>query len=239
MTKHAGRALRAALRIVFWTLVLVLAVLAAGALVILISQWITTLAQHWKLIAGSLLGLWILFTAFTLYFFRDPKPLESGLGHVIVAPASGKVDVIDETTEAEFLGAPCQRISIFLSILDVHVQRAPLAGRLVYLQHRPGKFLSATRTHSAEHNESVLLGFEVKDRPTTKVAVRLIAGLLARRILTWIKLEEETARSERISLIQFGSRCELYLPREAKLQVKLGDKVKAGETIVASWEESV
>lgn len=236
MTKHAGKPAKAALKIIFWTLVFLLALLAAGALAIFISKWIVAISQALITFSGVLVGFWILFALFTLYFFRDPKPLETGIPSAIVAPAHGKVDVIDETTELDFMGGPCQRISIFLSVFDVHVQRAPLSGKLTHFQHKEGKFLSATKAHSAEHNENLLLGFEAAESPGQKVAVRLIAGMLARRILPWIKDGEEILRGERISLIQFGSRCDLYLPRNIKLHVKLGDRVKGGETIVASFD---
>ena len=236
MTKHAGKATRAGLRIIFWTLVCLSAVLAGGALLVFVSKWIVTISSHLLTIAGALTSLWLLFAAFTLYFFRDPKPLETSLATAIVAPAHGKVDVVDETTEEEFMGGACRRISIFLSVLDVHVQRAPVAGKLVHFKHRTGKFLSATKTHSAEHNENVLLGFEAIEAGGRKVGVRLIAGLLARRILPWVKIDDVVARGERMSLIQFGSRCDLYLPLEVKLQVKLGDRVKGGETILASFD---
>lgn len=236
MTKHAGKAARAGLRIIFWTLVCLLALLAGGAVLVFISKWIVTISRHLATISAVLGGIWLLFTLFTLYFFRDPKPMETTLSNAIVAPAHGKVDVIGETTEEEFMGGACQRISIFLSVFDVHVQRAPVAGTLVHFNHKPGKFLSATKTHSAEHNENVLLGFMTAQPIGQRVGLRLIAGLIARRIIPWIKMDEEVARSERISLIQFGSRCDLYLPLDAKLQVKLGDRVKGGETILASFD---
>jgi phosphatidylserine decarboxylase len=235
MTKHAGKPAKAALRIIFWTLVFVLALLAAGAVALFISKWIVAISDALVTFSGGLIGLWILFTLFTLCFFRDPKPMESSIPNAIVAPAFGKVDVIDETNEAEFMGGPCQRISIFLSIFDVHVQRAPVTGKLVHVRHKEGKFLSATKTHSAEHNENVLMGFVLRDFPDQKIGLRLIAGMLARRILPWAKEGEDVTRSERISLIQFGSRCDLYLPRDVKLHVKLGDRVKGGETILASF----
>jgi phosphatidylserine decarboxylase len=236
MKKHAGKATRAGLKIIFWTLIFLLAVLAGGTVLVYLSKWVVANAHHWVTLAGILIGIWILFALFTVYFFRDPNPLQTSLANAIVAPAHGKVDVIDETLEKEFMGGPCQRISIFLSVFDVHVQRAPVSGRIVHLQHKPGKFMSATKTHSAEHNENVLLGFAVKDYPGRNIGVRLVAGLLARRILPWVAKEEEVARGERISLIQFGSRCDLFLPPEVKLLVKLGDRVKGGETIVASFE---
>ena len=227
--KHSGRAFRAAIKLIFWTLVLLLAVFAAGALASLLTVVITAAAT-------ALIAVWILFAVFSLYFFRDPDPVGPSILTAIVSPAHGKVDVIDETTELDFIGGPCKRISIFLSIFDVHVQKAPVSGKIAWLKQTPGKFLSATRADSAEHNENVLLGFEPADFPDQKIAVRLIAGVIARRIVPWVALGDTVARSERISLIQYGSRCDLYLPRSVKIHIKLGDKVRGGESLVASFE---
>lgn len=227
--KHSGKAFKAAMRIIFWTLVLLLALFAAGVLATLLGSLVAA-------ISTALVAVWVLFVLFTLYFFRDPNPLTPSIPNAIVAPGQGKVDVIDETTEAEFMGGPCKRISIFLSVVDVHVQRAPVSGQLVYHKHKEGEFLSATRADCSEHNENVLLGFAPTEFPGQKVGLRLIAGLIARRIIVWAAAGESIQRSERISLIQFGSRCDVYLPLTAKIHVKLGDKVKAGETIVASFD---
>ena len=227
--KHSGRAFRAAIKLIFWTLVLLLAVFAVGALASFLSLVIAT-------VSIALITVWILFAIFSLYFFRDPDPAGPSILTAIVSPAHGKVDVIDETTELDFIGGPCKRISIFLSIFDVHVQKAPVSGTIAWLKQTPGKFLSATRADSAEHNENVLLGFEPADFPDQKVAVRLIAGVIARRIVPWVALGDTVARSERISLIQYGSRCDLYLPRSVKIHIKLGDKVRGGESLVASFE---
>jgi phosphatidylserine decarboxylase len=116
------------------------------------------------------------------------------------------------------------------------VQNAPVTGKLAFHKYKEGEFLSATRSDCSAHNENVLLGIVPTDYPQQKVGVRLIAGLIARRINVWATAGEAVNRSERISLIQFGSRCELYLPLTTKLHVKLGDKVKGGETIVASFD---
>lgn len=226
--KHSGKAFRAALRIIFWTLVLLLAFVAAGVLARFLGDVVGR-------IAAGVAALWLLFVAFTLYFFRDPEPSAPSGKDAIVSPGHGTVDVIDQTTEPEFMGGPCQRISIFLSVIDVHVQKAPVAGQLVYHKHKDGEFLSATRSDCGEHNENVLLGFLPTDYPEKKLGLRLIAGLIARRIIVWAKTGETIPRSERISLIQFGSRCDVYLPLDAKVQVKLGDKVKGGETILATF----
>ncbi len=226
--KHSGKAMRAALRLIFWTLVFLLALIAGGIVMALLSSLIAA-------IASTLIVLWFVFAVFTLYFFRDPDPLAPGIPSAIVAPAHGKVDVIAETTEPEFMGGPCQRISMFLSVFDVHVQKAPVSGTIACFKYKPGEFMSATKVQSAEHNENVLLGIEVRDFPGAKIGLRLVAGVIARRIVPWVELGQTVERSERISLIQYGSRCDLYLPRDVKIHVKLGDKVKGGETLVASF----
>jgi phosphatidylserine decarboxylase len=227
--KHSGTAFKAAMRIIFWTLVLLLALFAAGVLATLLGSLVAA-------ISTALVAVWILFVLFTLYFFRDPNPLAPTIPNAIVSPAHGKVDVIDETTEAEFMGGPCKRISIFLSVVDVHVQRAPVGGKLVYHKHTEGEFLSATRADCSEHNENVLLGIVPTEYPEQKIGLRLIAGLIARRIVVWAATGETVPRSERISLIQFGSRCDVYFPLTTKIHVKLGDRVKGGETLVASFD---
>lgn len=224
---HSGKPLKAALRIIFWTLVLLLALFAAGVLATLLGSVVA-------MISSVLVGLWILFVLFTLYFFRDPEPVKATSPDAVVAPGHGKVDLIDETTEPDFMGGPCKRISIFLSVFDVHVQRAPLTGKLVYHKYSEGEFLSATRADCGEHNENALLGFIPTAHQDQKVGLRLIAGLIARRINIWAVTGETVNRSERIGLIQFGSRCHIYLPLTAKIEVKLGDRVKVGETVIAS-----
>lgn len=226
--KHSGKARRAAFKLIFWTLVLLVAIWAAGIIATVVGSIIAV-------VITVVLLVWVLFVVFTLYFFRDPNPSAPSILNAIVSPAHGTVDVIDETVESLVMGGPCQRISIFLSVIDVHVQKAPVSGKVVYLKHTDGKFLSATKSDCSEHNENVLVGFVPSDYPEVKVGLRLIAGLIARRIIPWIEVGETVPRSERISLIQFGSRCELFLPRSVKIHAKLGDKVKGGETILASF----
>jgi phosphatidylserine decarboxylase len=227
--KHSGKATRAGLKIIFWTLVLLGAVFAIGIMGTLVGAVIAT-------VSTVLVLVWLLFAFFTLYFFRDPNPRPPSIPNAIVSPAHGTVDVLGETVEPEFMGGPCQRISIFLSVFNVHVQNAPISGKLSHFKHTTGKFLSATRSDCGEHNENLLLGFDPSDYPGHKIGVRLIAGLIARRIIPWVQLDETVARGERISLIQYGSRCDVYLPRGMKIVTRLGAKVKGGETIIASFE---
>ena len=224
--KHAGEAAKAARKLILWTFIILVFVVMGGVLAVVLGSVIASAA-------GFLLVLWVLFAGFTLYFFRDPDPVVPRVPEAIVAPAHGKVDLIDETIEPVFIGGSCRRVSIFLSVIEVHVQNAPVAGTLTVVRHSPGQFLNAMKAESAAHNENVLIGIESSERSGEKIGVRLIAGLLARRIVPWVVVSDVVDRGERISLIQFGSRCDLYLPLAAQVQVKLGDHVKGGETIVA------
>ena len=151
----------------------------------------------------------------------------------VAAPGNGKVDAIDEVDEPEFMGGRCKRISIFLSVFDIHVQRAPVSGTLIYEKRTPGQFITATKSDCGGYNENVLLGFEASRPDKAKIGCRLIAGLIARRIIPWVQKGETVQRSERISLIQYGSRCDLYLPMSSKIRVKLGDRVRVGQSVVA------
>jgi phosphatidylserine decarboxylase len=135
--------------------------------------------------------------------------------------------------EPEFMGGECRRISIFLSVFDVHVQNAPLAGRIAFFKHSPGQYLNAMRADCGKFNENVLIGVEASEPAGAKIGVRLIAGLIARRIVPWIAQNDVVQRGERISLIQFGSRADVYLPLNASLKVALGDHVVGGESILA------
>jgi len=185
-------------------------------------------------VALAVIAIWLFFSVFTLYFFRDPTAQVPTAPGAIVAPAHGLVDCVEETTEPEFLGAPCRRISIFLSVFDVHVQNAPVAGKIAFLKHQPGQFLSALKTESARCNENTLIGIESDERPGERVAVRQIAGLIARRIVAWVNVGDGVARGQRLGLIQYGSRCDLYLPLALQITVAPGDRVVGGETIVAT-----
>ena len=211
------------------TLALVLLVPVAGFLATLIGSAMVVFS-------GVLILLWVLFALFTLYFFRDPTARVPAGANLVVSPAHGKVDVIDTVTEFQFMGGECQRISMFLSVIDVHVQNAPVGGKVAYFKYTEGQFLNAMRTECAACNENALIGIEAAEPRGIKVGVRLIAGVLARRIVPWVTPGDEVARGERISLIQFGSRVELYLPASARIKVRLGDRVVGGETVLAAFE---
>ena len=229
--KHKGKAKAAFHRMmlralgIYWVL---------GLLLIMVSRFLIP----GILMAGviTLTGLLIGFALFAGYFFRDPDaqvPVGNGL---IVAPGHGTVDVIDETEELSILGGRCRRISIFLSVFNVHVQQAPVAGTVIRVCHTPGQFLNAMKLESAALNENVLIGFQTLEPACGPVAIKLITGLIARRIIPWVQEGDVVAKGERVSLIQFGSRVDIYLPLQAKVAVALGDRVVGGETVVARLE---
>lgn len=226
---HSGRAAQAAIKLILLGLGVLLALLLAG--------WIArTVGGAILAIAGVLTGVWVVFAIFTFYFFRDPDPGVPTGANLVVSPAHGKVDILDTVTEPDFMGGECQRISIFLSVIDIHVQNAPVGGRVSFYKYNSGKFLSALKTESAAHNENALIGFDSVETRGAKVGVRLIAGVLARRIVPFVKVGDMPARGDRISLIQFGSRTDIYLPASAKIKIKLGDRVVGGETVIAVFE---
>lgn len=227
--KHSGKARTAAFKMIFVTLVLVVLVPIAGVLATVIG--LSLLALFWILLA-----VWFVFALFTLYFFRDPNARVPAGPGLVVSPGHGKVDVIDTLTEPQFMAGECQRISMFLSVVDIHVQNAPVSGKVAFLKYTEGQFLNAMKTECATCNENVYIGIESTEPPREKIGVKLIAGVLARRIVPFVEVGDEFARGDRISLIQFGSRVDVYLPHSAKIKVKIGDRVVGGESVLASFE---
>jgi phosphatidylserine decarboxylase len=231
--KHSGKARKAAFTLILYSLLaLVIAAVIAGVGAVLVTLAIAIAPAFFV----ALSAVWVLFAIFTLYFFRDPNPQVPAGAGLVLAPAHGKIDVIGTTSEAEFMGGECQRISIFLSVIDVHVQNAPVSGHVALLKYTEGQFINALKAESAVYNENVMLGFEASDPPGQKVGVRLIAGVIARRIVPFVEQNDEVNRGDRIALIQFGSRADVYLPLSAKIKVNLNDRVIAGETILAVFE---
>ncbi len=176
---------------------------------------------------------------FTLYFFRDPRRVPPGDERTIVSPADGKVVDIEEVDEPEVIGGKALRVGIFLSIFNVHLNRAPLAGRVNFVKYRPGKFLAAFNERATSENESNTIGLETGHAAPGGGALRLkvkqISGIIARRIVCACREEQELARGERFGMIKFGSRTELYLPvGAAELAVGIGDKVRGGRTVIGT-----
>jgi phosphatidylserine decarboxylase len=167
---------------------------------------------------------------FTVAFFRDPDRPVPQDRNLISAPADGRVSDIVELDEKEVLKTKTRRIGIFLSIFDVHTNRAPIAGRIVYRQHHEGLCLDARDPDCPEKNEAMTWAFE-NSRGT--IVVRQLTGAIARRIVAWSNVGDELKKGERFGMIRFGSRTELYLPLEAEVLVKTGDHVSGGSTVIA------
>jgi phosphatidylserine decarboxylase len=213
-----------------------IAVAVVWAIGFLVTFLVMVMGISLMVITPGLVVIWALFAAFTLYFFRDPTPRVPAGANLVVCPAHAKIDVIDTAIEPEFMGGECQRISMFLSVFDVHVQYAPVGGTVAMAKYTMGQFVNALRTESAAGNENVLLGFVASEPRGQNIGVRLIAGAIARRIVTFAEPGDEVARGERISLIQFGSRADVYLPANATIKVKLGEHVVGGQTVLAAFD---
>ena len=187
-------------------------------------------------VIGVVGGLaWLVCAAFVLWFFRDANPRPPAEPGVVLSPAHGTIDYLDTTAEAHFLNGPARRISIYLSLLNVHVQHAPVSGSVEVLQHFPGRWSRAIRREASLRNEHLLVGLSFGDG--RKMVLRLISGIWVRRIVPWISCGQRIVRGERIGLIRFGSRVDVFLPLDAQVIVKPGDKVRGGETILARFQE--
>lgn len=176
------------------------------------------------------LGLLIIFSC---YFFRDPERTPPADPNLIVAPADGTVTAIDEVNGVEgdlYLTQCMKRISIFLSVMDVHVNRSPIAGELIHSEPRGGLYLDARKPESSWLNESRL--WIIQGERIT-VGVKQITGAIARRIVPWSHVGDRLERGQRFGMIRFGSRTELYLPLETEILVEVGTKVQGGSTAVA------
>jgi len=183
------------------------------------------LILHWWILAGVLIA----FGLFCFSFFRDPEREIPPDPDVVVSPADGRVVVI---TEEENAGRPGTRISIFLAIWNVHVNRSPAAGVITKLEYRPGKFLAAWDAGASTQNEQNIFTLAT---PQGTIEFKQIAGLIARRVVSWKKPLESVAKGERIGLVRFGSRVDLWLPQGSELLVKVGDNVAGGSSILARW----
>jgi phosphatidylserine decarboxylase len=193
---------------------------------------VALLARPWcwlAVVPGVLLAL-------LLYFFRDPRRQIPNSPSAIVSPADGRIVEVTALPHYDFIGGPAVRIGIFLSIFNVHINRAPVAARVVEMNYRPGKFLNALNPQSAEQNEFMWIGLETTDSPPRRFTVRQISGLLARRIVCPLRPGANVTRGEKFGMIKLGSRTELILPAGAvEVEVSVGDNVRAGSDIVARW----
>ena len=172
-----------------------------------------------------LLALWV------AYFFRDPERTGPRGERVVIAPADGKVVLIQEVDEPTFMGGRSKRVSIFMNVFNVHVNRYPVSGTVRHVKYNPGKFLNAAVEKSSLENEQMSVGLETSNG--TRLLVRQIAGLIARRIVTYSKEGEQVEQAQRMGLIRFGSRVDVFLPLDATIKVKPGEMTIAGSSEIA------
>ena len=173
--------------------------------------------------------------AFVLYFFRDPERAVPADPAIIVSAADGLVVGVDQMEEPDFHLGPMIRIAVFLSVFDVHVNRSPVAGVVRSSIYKPGRFLDVRHPESSTRNECRSWWIDTAGGP---VAVRQIAGLIARRIVAWADEDWPLERGQRFGMIRFGSRTEVFLPLECTVLVKPGDRVQGAATPIARWPES-
>jgi phosphatidylserine decarboxylase len=179
-------------------------------------------------------ALWIgaalvLLGAFVVYFFRDPERVIPADGAAIVSPADGRVM---EVAEESFEQRPGRRISIFLAIWNVHMSRSPMAGRIERIEYRPGRFYAAMRSRASAENEQNVIRLSTA---RGEIVFKQIAGWVARRVVCWKKAGDQVATGERIGLIRFGSRMDVWLPHGAEILVSPGEHVAGGSSILARW----
>jgi phosphatidylserine decarboxylase len=203
----------------------------------LIFAWLAAGQSGW--LAGL---LWLLsltaavLTSLIVWFFRNPRRTIPTDRHLVLAPADGTISDIEPIEFDEYIGGPALKVGIFLSIFNVHINRAPVACRVIGLKYQPGKFLNALRPESARENEqvAVMIEAELNNRP---MIIRQITGAIARRIVCWIKPSDKLAAGEQFGMIKLGSRTEIVVPQEAGLEVLIrkGDKIKAGTTVLLKF----
>lgn len=170
-----------------------------------------------------------LFTLFTVYFFRDPDRKPEIQDRAVLSPADGKIiDIRELKDDHNPLGEPSLRVSIFMSVFNVHVNRVPVSGKVIKISYHPGKFFSANLDKASAENENNKIILETDDG--TRLVTVQIAGLIARRVVCWINENDRVTAGNRFGLIRFGSRLDVYLPQDSQITVKQHQKVKAGET---------
>ena len=170
-------------------------------------------------------------TFFTIFFFRDPQRNLVNSEKAVFTPADGKIIAIEKLTSGDnrFKGTAI-KLSIFMSLFNAHINRIPVGGRISQLTYHPGKFFSANLDKASLHNESNMVLLETDNRE--KIVLVQVAGLIARRIVCWVKAGDYVKTGQRFGLIRFGSRLEVYLPPDSTITVRKGEKVKAGQTII-------
>ena len=183
-----------------------------------------------NIFTGILLLLVLLLWLIVLYFFRDPNRVPVDEPGQIIGPGDGTVVAIEKMYEPKYLKKEVIRLSMFLSLTNVHVQRVPLSGRVTVVDYQPGKFLQAFRPEASEENEYIAMGL---DTPYGEIVVKQIAGILARRCVNFASVGDDLLTGRRFGLIRFGSRIDLYFPTDAEILINIGDPVSGGLTPIA------
>jgi len=184
----------------------------------------------WVLCFTALAGFFSLLTLFVISFFRDPERSIPPGEKAVLSPADGKIIKVEPCWEEHLLKGPTLKVSIFMSLFNVHVNRIPLTGRVIDISYQAGKFIRANLDKASTMNEQNALLMETPEG--TRLLFVQIAGLIARRIVCWVKKGDAVERGCRFGMIRFGSRMDIYLPRDAQLQVRVGQKALAGQTIL-------
>jgi len=198
------------------------ALLTAGAFALAVNR------RSWGLWLAAVVLL--LLTLWVAYFFRDPERTGERGRSLVVAPADGKLIMITEVDEPNFVRGRAIRMSIFMNVFNVHVNRYPVDGLVTYVHYNKGKFLNAAVEKSSLENEQMSVGIETGKQ---RILVRQIAGLIARRIVTYSKQGDTAKQGERMGIIRFGSRVDVFVPTNSVVRAKLGDVTTAGVTILA------
>ncbi|MBN2108760.1 MAG: phosphatidylserine decarboxylase family protein [Deltaproteobacteria bacterium] len=211
------------------------AIAIIAALCILISLLSSGAGQILFRILG---GLGVFFFLFSLYFFRDPERIIPTAPELLLSPADGAIIDISEIDEPVYLKTRSVRVSIFMSVFNVHVNRAPMDGTVEFLHYNPGKFISAFKDKASEENESIFAGIKGRNG-NVRISMKFIAGLIARRIIFYKQVNDAVTQGERINMIRFGSRVNIFCPIDSVINVKKGDTVTAGMTVIAVLKKGV
>lgn len=203
-------------------------VVAGGAILIMLGAAAATAGGWWMWVAAA----WVPIAVWVPWFFRDPRRDGPRDARLILAPADGRVLPIVKVVEPDVVGGEAHRVSVFMNVFDVHVNRSPADGTVVHREYRPGAFVNASLDKASEKNERMSLGLSTEQGP---LLVRQIAGLVARRIVTDAQVGDRLVQGERIGLIRFGSRVDTFLPTDAVIRVSEGDRTRAGITVIAEW----
>ncbi len=203
------------------------------SLILVFTQW-----KHHEIILYGLIAAALFFMLvfiFSFWFFRDPDryiDMEEENTRAIISPADGKVINVGNYLDEEYRMEESQIVSIFMNVFDVHVNRYPVKGKVEHLNYKKGKFMAAWNDKASEYNEQTIIGIRSGENMVT---VKQIAGLIAKRIVCYADIGDEVEQGQKLGLIKFGSRVDLILPVECDLTVKVGDRVKAGQTVLGEF----